>query len=255
MADGARWEAVASKLRGQIERGDLQAGDQLPPEAKLVEELDVSRATVRRALQALVDEGLVTAGKGKLGRRVRHAPELLTWNLTEFENADRTDTREADAWNQGIVDQGKEARQDVTVLKEQPPGEVAKQLRLSEGDTVTVRRRVRYADDRPYQLSVSYFPAEVSQGTPLDLPGDQSAPGGLLAAAGYPQAFARDRIRGRQPSHHESETLDLAPGTPVLEHMRVGYGLDHRPLRVMITTAPCDRWELQYDISLGQEEL
>jgi len=252
MADGARWAAVANKLRTQIERGDLQPGDQLPPEAQLVDDLEVSRATVRRALQALVDEGLVTSGKGKLGRRVRHAPELLTWNLTKFEN-DRADTREADAWNQGIVDQGKEARQDVTVLREQPPAEVAKHLELSDGDAVTVRRRVRYADERPYQLSVSYFPMEISQGTALELPGDQSAPGGLLAAAGHPQAFARDRIRGRQPTHHETETLDLTPGTPVLEHVRVGYGRDQRPLRVMITTAPCDRWELQYDISLGQE--
>lgn len=253
MADGARWEVVASRLRGQIERGDLQPGDQLPPEATLVEEAGVSRATIRRALQALVDEGLVTAGKGKLGRRVRHAPELLTWNLTEFENSDRADTREADAWNQGIVEQGLTPRQEVTVLKEQPPAEVSAHLELADGDTVTVRRRVRYADDRPYQLSTSYFPADISSGTPLELPGDQSAPGGLLAAAGHPQAFARDHIRGRQPSHQESETLDISSGTPVIEHTRIGYNSHQRPLRVMITTAPCDRWELQYDIALGGE--
>lgn len=250
MADGARWEAVADRLRGQIERGELPPGAQITPEAQLVEELGVSRSTVRRALQELVDEGLVTSGKGKLGRRVRAKPELLTWNLTEFENGDRTDTREADAWNNGISEQGKQARQAVTVLKDHPTPEVAEWLEIAVTEVVTVRQRVRYADDQPYQLSTSYFPNAVAQGNQLELPGDQSAPGGLLAAAGHSQRFLRDRIRGRQAAHQEVELLDLTPGTPVLEHVRIGYGQDHRPVRVMITIAPCDRWELTYDIPL-----
>lgn len=254
MADGARWESVASRLRAQIERGELQPGDQIPPEAQLTEELNVSRATIRRALQALVEEGLVTSGKGKLGRRVRARPELLTWNLTEFENAERTDTREADAWNNGISHQGKQAHQEVTVLKDHPTSEIAEWLDISTEDVVTVRQRVRYADDQPYQLSTSYFPAAIAQGSKLELPGDQSAPGGLLAAAGHPQSFMRDRIRGRQPSHQEIQLLDLVSGTPVLEHVRVGYGHDHKPVRVMVTIAPCDRWELMYDIPLTGED-
>lgn len=248
---GARWEAVAQHLRAQIESGELAPGAQITPEAQLGEELDVSRATIRRALQALADEGLVTEGKGKLGRRVRTPVELLTWNLTEFENTGRTDTREADAWNHGILEQGKRARQDVTVMREVATGEVAQWLNLPESAPITVRRRVRYADGSAYQISTSYFPDEIARGTVLETPGDQSAPGGLLESIGHPQHFVQDRIRGRLSSYTEQETLDLVPGTPVLEHVRVGYGADHHPIRVMVTIAPCDRWQLQYDISLA----
>src|SRR5699024_10097274 len=76
MAESARWTTVADRIRRQIERGELQPGAQITPEAELAEELELSRATVRRALQALTEEGLITGGKGKLGRRVRERPTL-----------------------------------------------------------------------------------------------------------------------------------------------------------------------------------
>lgn len=252
-----RWSAVADRLRRQIERGELAPGDQITPEAQLATELGVSRATVRRALQALVEEGLVTSGKGKLGRRVRARPRLLTWDLTDYENANRADTHNADAWSLAIAAQEMTPRQDVTVMRDYARGEIARWLGLRSGqDEVIVRRRVRYADDRPYQLATSVFPYAIAAGTPLERPGDQAAPGGLLAAIGHPQAALNDRIRSRMPSRQEIDMLDMASGTPVIEHIRIGYGHDGTPVRAMTTIAPADRWELHYTLTLsgGQEQ-
>ena len=53
-------------LRRRVESGDFAPGDQLPTEDELMEQFGVSRATVRRALADLSDQGLLVrrAGKG-----------------------------------------------------------------------------------------------------------------------------------------------------------------------------------------------
>ncbi len=52
-------DAVAERLRGQIRSGELRAGDWLPAERRLAEDLKVNRRAVRVAIQELVESGLV----------------------------------------------------------------------------------------------------------------------------------------------------------------------------------------------------
>jgi DNA-binding GntR family transcriptional regulator len=61
---------IADVLRQRIASGDLKPGSLLPSEAALCEEFAVVRTTVRRALAALNDEGLIETLPGK-GRVVR----------------------------------------------------------------------------------------------------------------------------------------------------------------------------------------
>lgn len=56
---------VAIDLREMIEQGHLTPGDQLPTEEALCEKHDVSRGTVRKALQMLIDDGLVETEQGR----------------------------------------------------------------------------------------------------------------------------------------------------------------------------------------------
>ena len=52
-------------LRGQISAGVFRAGDRLPSEAQLCERYGVSPMTVRRAVNILVDQGVVIAERGR----------------------------------------------------------------------------------------------------------------------------------------------------------------------------------------------
>lgn len=54
-----------SRLRGYIERGGLGAGDRLPPERALIDELGLSRGALRRALATLEREGAIWRHVGK----------------------------------------------------------------------------------------------------------------------------------------------------------------------------------------------
>lgn len=56
---------LANILRDEIAAGALRPGDRVPSEAQLCERYEVSPMTARRALTLLLDEGLVTAARGR----------------------------------------------------------------------------------------------------------------------------------------------------------------------------------------------
>lgn len=77
---------IASTLKTQIENGDLKPGDRLPSESKLSKQYNVSPMTARRAMQALLDQGIICAIKGS-GTYVK-APDLRggIFAMEEFYN-------------------------------------------------------------------------------------------------------------------------------------------------------------------------
>lgn len=68
------WEQLAALIREQIQAGELQPRQLVPSEAALQKEYDVSRGTVRRAMQALGEQGWTVTVQGR-GTYVRPAEE------------------------------------------------------------------------------------------------------------------------------------------------------------------------------------
>ena len=65
-------ELVADRIRRDIVRGKLVPGDNLPPEARLMERFKISRPTLREALRVLESEQLISVHRGaRGGARVR----------------------------------------------------------------------------------------------------------------------------------------------------------------------------------------
>lgn len=60
-------ELIASHLRRQIVRGELRAGETLPPEMNLMEQFGVSRPTLREAFRILEAESLIGVRRGSRG--------------------------------------------------------------------------------------------------------------------------------------------------------------------------------------------
>lgn len=68
-------QEIADALRDRIRAGDLKAGDRLPTQAELADEFGVERGTVRQALRALQDDGLLSnVSKGSPPRIAGPAP-------------------------------------------------------------------------------------------------------------------------------------------------------------------------------------
>src|ERR1700723_4341737 len=75
------YSRVETVLASEIVDGALNVGDQLPTEDSLIARFEVSRITVRRAIQNLVSRGLVEIRRGK-GTFV--AAPKITQELTEL---------------------------------------------------------------------------------------------------------------------------------------------------------------------------
>lgn len=58
------YEDIVLQIRGMIDRGELRRGDKLPPERRLAEMFSVSRNTVREAIKALAEQGLLESRQG-----------------------------------------------------------------------------------------------------------------------------------------------------------------------------------------------
>ena len=65
---------LIQEIKNQIESGVYEPGDTIPTEIELMEQFDVSRATVRQSIQHLVNEGYVRRIKAK-GTFVNSRPE------------------------------------------------------------------------------------------------------------------------------------------------------------------------------------
>lgn len=246
------WEGVYQALRGRIESGNLPPGAPVPTEQELGETHGVSRPVVRQALGQLQQDGMISRGQGRRGRRVRD-PRPIEWRLHQFERGPRRDSSATgqDDWAAAITEQDRTPRQVVQVSVEAPGSDVATALELSPGGEMVVRRsRTRYVDDVPYQLSTSYFPESLARGTLLMEERDVAVPGGILRHIGCPQVSVRDTINIRMPSPDEADRLDIAGGTPVGQHARTGYGEDGTPVRHMTTIFPGDRHYLVYELDL-----
>ncbi len=70
-AETPLWQQLANILRAQIESGELPPGRIMPSESTLMQEHGLARGTVRKAVDALVQEGLVNRvqGRGTFVRR------------------------------------------------------------------------------------------------------------------------------------------------------------------------------------------
>lgn len=236
---------LASDLRKEISDGHLNPGDALPSEAELGREHQMSRITVRKALQSLELEGLITAAAGR-GRTVRDQ-KVYDWHLVDYEKKHHNHPN-LDGWASDVVDQGGAPHEAITAVEVVvPPEDVRQKLGLDTEQPALVRRRLRTINGKPAQLSSSYFPYELARGTALMEPGSQSAPGGLLSSIGRPQTRKHHEITARNANPEEGRELELLSGTPLIRHLVVGYDNENTPVRCMVTLAASDVARLVID--------
>ena len=132
------YQQLQRRLRDAIENRIVGPDDALPPERDLAEELAVSRITVRKAIDGLVDEGLLVRRQGS-GTFVSNRVEKNFSKLTSFSE-----------------DMRARGRKPRSVWLNRAPGTVTPEeslpLRSSPGTPVYRFSRIRYADEVPMAL-------------------------------------------------------------------------------------------------------
>jgi DNA-binding GntR family transcriptional regulator len=200
------YHQIADQLQKAIETGRLNKGDFLPSEVDLAERWNVSRPTARRAIQQLVDHGMLVRKRGVgtqvVASHVRRGVKLSSL----YDDLSSTGRRPATSVvHVGPVDADEE---------------VAQFLEILPGTTVIRIERVRYADDRPLAIMHNWIPFDIGE----SLTAEALANDGLYAlmrAAGVRPLEATQVIEARVATSDEVETLLLPAGSPVLTIQRV----------------------------------
>lgn len=248
--DTPLYRELAQTLRAKIVSGELPAGALLPTEFQLADEHKVSRSTVRLALKLLNNEGLISAGRGRSGRRVRDG-RRLTFHGSVSESMDRADMRGVtgvDAWVADVKEEGHEPDQDITPQIVEASEDIARRLSVEPGTPVVVRRRIRTVDGEPHNTADTYYPMDIAEGTAIMLPRD--VPQGIIALMrelGHVQVRYVDELEWRPPTPDEAYRLDIPTGVSVLIQFRTGYTKE-RPVKVTVTTWPGDRARMVYEL-------
>lgn len=140
------YQQLQRALRQAITSKALTAEAALPPERDLAEEFSISRITVRKALDALVEEGLLTRRQGSgtfvAGQRVEKNFSKLT------------------SFTEDMAARGRKAH---SIWLSRTEGAVtpdeALSLGMAPGSTVYRFHRIRYADEAPMALEYSTVPS------------------------------------------------------------------------------------------------
>lgn len=214
-----------------IAEGRLRPGDRLPAERALCAELGVSRATVRRALAELVEDGLVEASASRgsfvAGGRLTEPPNALL-SFTEL------------GAKRGLV-----ATARVISAEVQPATlDEADAFGVAPGSDVLHLRRLRLLDGLPVAVDATRVPL-------ARVPG--------LAAADFSTASLYDALEqegagpvradytveatGADAAH--AALLDLEPDTPVLVATTCAYARDDRLIELSTTTYRGDRYRFR----------
>jgi DNA-binding GntR family transcriptional regulator len=233
------YQQIANDLRTQISDGTLGPGAQLPTQEELSERYATTRMTVRSALSILINEGLVFSEvpRGvfvKVRRPMAYRPQA--------ESRPRPPSSELDQFMTDLSEEGRDPRQDIEVAIVVPPEEVAKRLRLGEGESAALRRRTRYIDGETYNLNDSYYPLDIVRDSEIMSPVDiNRGANQVLAELGHRQVRALDELVVRMPTPTEADRLGLGRGIPIVMHTVTGFDAEDRPVRVVLNVLPGDR--------------
>lgn len=246
-ADHPLYRQIATDLRAAIRDGQLAGGQQVPTEMELSRRYGVSRNTARMALNALANEGLVTAGRARAGRLVRRT-ERMAWTHTVQRTSGARGLAGPDDFIEQTKAHGRVPDQQIEVGIVAAPDDIAERLDVRPGASLVVRRRLHSVDGVTSSMSESYYPLEFAQGTPLlDPRAFSGGTAALLAELGQEQVRHTDEITTRMPDPAEVQRLEIGQGVPVLAHVRTGY-TERGPVRVTRTILPGDRHLLRYEL-------
>jgi GntR family transcriptional regulator len=207
-------EIVEEQLRELIARGDYERHARLPPERELAGKLGVSRMTLRRALAALEEDGLVTRQAGRNGGTFLAQGQVVR-NLSRYH---------------GVPDylrsQGFEAGcRVISASVESSDDQTARALGLPAGALVYRLVRVRLADGVPISIETARLPAEYFPGL-LECPLGGSITELLANLYGRRLVKAFERLEAVLATEEQAALLPIRVGAPLMSIHRVTYDAD-----------------------------
>jgi GntR family transcriptional regulator len=212
----------------QIQAGRLHPGEQLPTEADLAQQYQVSRITAKRALDELVRQGRAFRRQGR-GTFVAHA---RIRDISGFHS-----------FSEDIRARGFNPSSEVLDFKEvEPEAAIRTRLHISEGEHAFLLKRLRLADLEPVAVESAYLPCRVCPGLLQEDLGCGSLYTILAEKYNRVPTWADAEIEACLPTKESARLLAQKTGTPVLVAHRVTYAADYDVIETVDSVYRGDRF-------------
>lgn len=225
-----RWRQIADVLGREV-LAESFAGGRLPTEPELAERFGVNRHTVRRAIAALAERGLVRAVQGN-GTFVadRHIDYLLG-RRTRFRANLQREGREG-------------GYRMISVLRGPADAATAQDLEIDPGTTILQLETVGEADGLPVSYAIHRFPAARFAGLLAAFAEANSITAALAACDVTDYTRRVTRLSARLPSVHEARFLEQPATRPVLQAEAVNVDTEGVPIQRSVTLFAGDRVQM-----------
>lgn len=216
---------LAQRLRLEIVEGKNVAGEALPSERDLCTLMGASRVTVRKAIELLIEEGLLTRRQGSGTYVTPRIQAPGSW-LTGFsEDAEARGETTSTLWVSKTLGMASE--------------EEARLLELAAGASVLRLNRVRMADGEPLAIENAVVPAEMVPR--IEALGDSLYK--ALAEIGNRPVRGRQKIRAALAGPTEAKLLGVKEGDEILRIERLTRRADGRPVELTRSAYRGERYE------------
>jgi len=212
------YQQLIGKIRGNIQAGIWAVGCRLPSENELCAEFGVSRITVRKALECLTEEGLLSRKQGK-GTFVTapYVPHRGVKKVISFHEACELE--------------GKRPSTKVISKKSVPASPIDRRELQLTGNSIVAVTRVRMADKIPVVLEINRFSMVYSYLLECDLNGSLY---NLLRGYGAEAFSATHEVSACFADAEQAALLQIAIGDPLVLIHDVVYDQHGRPLHTSI---------------------
>ncbi|MCF8473964.1 MAG: GntR family transcriptional regulator [Emcibacter sp.] len=223
-------------IREKIFSGVYANAALIPTEKELESMFDVSRITVKRALDELAKEGLVARQRGR--------GTTVTFNNPVSHSSGNMD---------GLIEDMQAIAKETTVSILQfdyikAPPQAIDALKLSPSAIVQKAIRVRYKDAAPFSYVITYLPEEI--GKTFKYEELEAHPIlALIERSGIAIARARQTITATLADSKTATTLKVNIGSPLIKVTRIVYDTNDKPVEFITIFYRPDHYQLNLDLS------
>ncbi|KGM46306.1 GntR family transcriptional regulator [Neobacillus niacini] len=231
---------IYEDIKGEIESKVLQAGDMLPSESDLQNLYDVSRITVRRAIQDLENDGFVKKSQGKGTIVCANKQKYDLQRLTSFSE----DVKKLGEISSSII-------RDFKVIK--ADSKTAKSLGIAEGDDVYYLERSRLSGDKIVGLHKAYI--KKSSDFSLDRTefDETTSLYETLKSKGIKLKHANEILEAQIPDKEIQKSLGISDNIPIFFKERVTFNTAGLPIEFVKMYYRSDIYQYRVTLDVSDE--
>ena len=224
-----RYLWVYNSLKTEIEAQNLKVGDYLAPEPELQRRFQVSRTTIRKAVEMLGQQGFLYIKQGK-------GTQILDFKATQKLGF-------VTSFSETLREQGFAVTQaDITVEHVSAPRRIAADLKVEPGALVVKIERTTMANGAPIALMTNYLLPELAPDIEKRIAGMNSLYEFLESEYNLLLEAATDFISARQAAPQEARKLQVPDSSPLLVVRRVTTS-GGRPIEAALLLIVADKYE------------